>query len=184
MNCGERKTAYIGMGSSLGNRLQFLQNALCSMHRSDQSIQVTGVSPVYETPHMGLTPEDSERYPPHFNAVARISSLLAPRQLLAELQLAEEKAGRQREQKWGPRTLDLDLLLYEGVQMHAPELTLPHPGLLQRAFVLLPLAALEPKLILPDGARLEEWLHKPIIKKQQAVQTRQQLHIPQYAEEM
>ena len=99
------------------------------------------LSSLYETRPWGL--EDQ----PHFyNQVAELSTQLAPLQLLHRALAIEARLGRQRTVRWGPRTVDIDLLLYDDLQMQGPELTLPHPRMWERAFVLVPLAELAPEL--------------------------------------
>lgn len=116
------------------------------------------VSPIYETPHLGLEPGDDTRYPPHLNCVAQLTTSLTPLELLACVQEIEAQGGRRREVRWGPRTIDIDILLYDDVQMHTEELTLPHPGLASRIFVARPLLDVAPDLMLPDDKRLADVL--------------------------
>ncbi len=129
-------------------------------------MQIQAVSPVYESPHLGLQPEDAERFPPHLNCVARIATTLTPEALLQRVQAVEEAGQRQRSQRWGPRTIDIDLLLYGNQMLHTDALILPHPGLAERAFVVRPLADLAPELRLPDGRALTDLLHSESIRLQ------------------
>jgi 2-amino-4-hydroxy-6-hydroxymethyldihydropteridine diphosphokinase len=129
-------------------------------------VQIQAVSPVYESPHLGLQPEDAERFPPHLNCVARIATTLTPEALLQRVQAVEEAGQRQRSQRWGPRTIDIDLLLYGNQMLHTDALILPHPGLAERAFVVRPLADLAPELRLPDGRALTDLLHSESIRLQ------------------
>ena len=136
---------YLGLGSNLGNREGYLVGALRGL-AGDPRLYVRRVSCVYATAPVGGVEQ-----PPFLNAVAEVGAYLTPRELLARCQELEGQAGRERTIPWGPRTLDLDLLLCEGVTCAGPELTLPHPRLLERQFVLAPLAEIAPDLRLPDG---------------------------------
>ena len=160
------RTAYLGLGSSLGARRSLLQDAVQRLADLKPRLEVTGVSPIYEAPHLGLKPEDETRYPAHLNCVVKISTNFTPSELLDWIQAIEEKAGRQRLEKWAPRTLDIDILLYNGLKVQTEELTIPHPGLAERAFVVLPLYDLTPELILPDGSMLAELRRSEVIRKQ------------------
>jgi 2-amino-4-hydroxy-6-hydroxymethyldihydropteridine diphosphokinase len=157
--------AYLGLGSSLGEREQNLRDALTRL-KDDDGIMVLGVSPIYESPHMGLEPGDETKYPPHLNGVAKIETPLTPEELLKRIRAVEEAGGRQRSQKWGPRTIDIDILLYGNLTLSTDALTIPHPGLTERAFVVLPLADLAPDLRLPDGRAIAEIRDTPLIQSQ------------------
>ncbi len=149
-------TSYLGFGSSLGDRWAHLRDALRRMETFGPGLQVTAVSPVYQTPHLGLKPGDDTRYPPHLNLVARIETDLTPDDLLQRIQAVETAGGRQRAERWGPRTIDIDILLYGDTEFRTQALILPHPGLAERAFVVVPLADLAPDLRLPDGRSVAE----------------------------
>lgn len=146
--------AFLGLGSSLGDRVRHLQDAVDRLHRLETGVEVVRLSQLYESPHLGLQPGDDIRYPQHLNAVIQVQTRLAPLDLLAHMQAVEEAGGRQRSVRWGPRTVDVDLLLYSDLTLNTERLTLPHPGLRQRAFVVLPLHDLVPDLRLPDGTPL------------------------------
>lgn len=103
--------------------------------------RVVRLSSLYETRPWGLANQ-----PDFYNQVAELSTQLAPLELLRHALAIEARLGRQRAVRWGPRTVDIDLLLYDDLQVQTPELTLPHPRMLQRAFVLVPLAELAPQL--------------------------------------
>jgi 2-amino-4-hydroxy-6-hydroxymethyldihydropteridine diphosphokinase len=154
MNAPAWYTAYLGLGSSLGDRWENLRAALRNLRTFSPETRLLAVSPVYESPHLGREPGDETRYPPHLNAVVKVETALEPLALLAVAQRVEAAGGRQRLQKWGPRTIDVDLLLYADRILQTEALTLPHPGLAERAFVVLPLLDLEPGLRLPDGRAL------------------------------
>lgn len=135
----------IGLGSNLGDRLGTLQSAVGRLRR-EPGVEVMAVSGVYESPPMGPVEQA------HFlNAAVLIDTDLAPRELLERCLAIEAEHGRIRAVRWGPRTLDLDLLWMESVAIDEPGLTLPHPGLAERAFVLRPVVELLPELVLSDG---------------------------------
>ncbi len=132
--------AFIGLGSNLGDREANLRQALEYLAQAPETT-VVRASSLYDTEPVGV--EDQ----PHFlNAVAQLETQLTPRQLLWNLMLVERRLGRVRSQRWGPRTIDLDLLLYEDVVIEDHDLELPHPELAKRSFVLVPLVELEPLL--------------------------------------
>mgnify|MGYP005849201515 CR=1 FL=1 len=139
------QTAYVGLGSNLGDRVGHLAGAL-RLLRSSPGIRVADLSPVYETEPWGYTQQ-----PPFLNAVAKLATVLGPRQLLLALKSIEGKMGREQTFRWGPRVVDLDLLLYGDVHLSRRGLELPHPGLLERAFVLVPLRDVHPDFRGPDG---------------------------------
>lgn len=144
-------TVFVGLGANLGNRAGTLRWA---SERLDSIGKVTAVSPIYET-----EPLDYLDQPPFLNAVAKVTTRLRPGSVLASLLAIELDGGRKRLIRHGPRTLDLDLLLYDELIMDTPDLTLPHPRMHQRAFVLVPLADLAPTLTVPGtGATVTELL--------------------------
>ena len=134
-------TTYIGLGSNLGDSLQILNDAVSQLEKLGQ----VRVSPFYRTPPMG--PQDQ---PDYLNAVAELQTTLEPLVLLDELQRIENQAGRVRLRRWGERTLDLDILLYGMQKIHHPRLTVPHIGILERDFVLVPLLDLNSNAVI-DG---------------------------------
>lgn len=137
-------TAYLGLGSNLGNRLAFLRGGRDSLV-SRFDILLRRVSGVYETEAVG-GPGDN---PPFLNAVLEINTPLSPRELLAACLAVEDEFGRTRPAEWAPRTLDIDLLLYGDRVLNEPGLQVPHPRLHERSFVLAPLSALAPRLVHP-----------------------------------
>ncbi len=134
------RRAYLGLGSNLGDRAALLQGAVDGLAATD-GITVVAVSPVYETEPVG-GPEQPE----YLNAVVAVDTELTPRQLLDVAQRLEDTAGRVRAEHWGPRTLDVDVLLVGEEHVDEPDLVVPHPRLYERAFVMVPLADLEPML--------------------------------------
>ena len=127
-------TAFIGMGSNIGDREHYLREAkrLLSAH---PFIRLIAASPIYETEPVGLTEQGY-----FLNQVLRVDTEMTPQDLLGELLRAEQELGRTRDIRWGPRTLDLDLLLYGNSRIEGKELEVPHPRMWERAFVLVPLA--------------------------------------------
>lgn len=142
--------AYIGLGANLGEPLAQLRAAVAGLAALPGSTLVA-VSPLYRSAPLGPAGQ-----PDYFNAVTSLDTCLTPHGLLAALQAIETANGRVRLERWGPRTLDLDLLLYGNDRIATPDLTVPHPELGQRCFVLVPLHDLAPELILPDGRVLAE----------------------------
>ncbi len=145
------EVAYVGVGSNLGDRDRFLCGALAALRGTPGVSEVT-MSPVYETDPVG-----PGRQGPYLNAVLCLRTTLSPRDLLARLLAIEAEHGRERgPERNAPRTLDLDLLLYGDVRCASPTLTVPHPRLHERGFVLEPLCHLDPGLIHPTlGERID-----------------------------
>src|SRR5262249_42116160 len=125
--------AYLGIGSNLGDRLARLQEAVDGLATID-AVAVVGVSDVYETAPIGPAQPD------YLNAVVAVDTMLTPSELLEVGQGLERVAARVRGERWGPRTLDVDVLLVGDERVDTPQLQVPHPRLLERAFVLVPLA--------------------------------------------
>ncbi|MDQ3995003.1 MAG: 2-amino-4-hydroxy-6-hydroxymethyldihydropteridine diphosphokinase [Actinomycetota bacterium] len=145
--------AYIGLGSNLGDRGAYLERAV-DLLRADERIDVLAVSSFRETEPVGLREQ-----PRFLNGAATVETDLSARELLDRLLAVERELGRERTgPRFGPRTIDLDLLLYGRETIDEPGLTVPHPRLQERAFVLEPLIELEPSLALPDGQRLRDLL--------------------------
>jgi len=127
---------YLGLGSNLGDRAGYLRRALALLA---ETAVVTACSALYETAPWGL-----HEQPPFLNAACEIRTALEPHELLGATQRIEAALGRKRRQRWGPRTVDLDILLYDDLVLETEALTLPHPLLAERAFVLVPLAEIAP----------------------------------------
>ncbi len=132
------RQAFLGVGANLGDRWRTISAALTQLAKTPGILAVE-TSAVFETAPVGVTEQ-----PAFLNLISGIETTLTPEELLAILLTIERAAGRQRdrETRWGPRTLDLDLLLFEGETRASPELTLPHPRMWERAFVLAPLKEL------------------------------------------
>jgi 2-amino-4-hydroxy-6-hydroxymethyldihydropteridine diphosphokinase len=125
--------SYIALGSNIGDREQYLSEAIRQLEAYD-SISVTGRSGIYETEPVGVKDQAS-----FLNMVLELETTLAADELFAIMLQIENNLGRTRELRWGPRTIDLDMLLFDGVQQDDPQLILPHPRMMERAFVLVPL---------------------------------------------
>jgi len=136
-------TAYIGLGSNLGDRELTLRGAIAALD-SRERIAVVDVSPLVETAPVGGPPQG-----PYLNGAAALRTDLGPRELLEALHCVEQMAGRERAVRWGPRTLDLDLLLYGEMTLDEPDLRVPHPLMHRRLFVLEPLSAIAPEAVHP-----------------------------------
>lgn len=143
------------MGSNVGDRLGHFRTALAEIGEL-RATEIVRVSSVYDTAPWGVT--DQGRF---LNAVLELRTGLPPSELLEELAGVESRCGRVRHERWGPRTIDLDILLYDDRVIDGKDLTVPHPRLAQRAFVLVPLAELEPALEVPGlGATVSALLEQ------------------------
>jgi 2-amino-4-hydroxy-6-hydroxymethyldihydropteridine diphosphokinase len=138
--------AYLAIGSNLGDRLAHLQFAVDELAAAP-GVQVGAVSRVYETAPVGGPKQD-----PFLNGVVAVDTDLDPHALLALAQRIEVGAQRVRVERWGPRTLDVDVLLYDDVRLDDPDLTIPHPRMWERGFVLAPLRDVAPGLVDPAEA--------------------------------
>lgn len=127
------KRAYLGIGGNIGDRKANIEGAIEILSSSD-SIEVTKVSSLYETEPVGY--EDQDWF---MNVVVEIETTLSPYELLEYCQKIENELKRVRLIRWGPRTIDVDVLLYEGYESDAEDLTVPHPRMTERAFVMVPL---------------------------------------------
>jgi 2-amino-4-hydroxy-6-hydroxymethyldihydropteridine diphosphokinase len=138
----------LGLGSNLGNRLANLQDAL---RRLEPDLQVTDVSSLYESGPVGPPGQ-----PPYLNAVAAATTALEPYALLRRIKRVEWDLGRRPGPRWGPRPMDIDILAIDGISLGAADLTIPHPRIEERPFVLVPLAEVAPDLVLAGGATARE----------------------------
>ncbi len=146
--------AWIGLGSNLNDPETRIRTALDDL-RCLERCTLRAVSALYRSAPMG--PADQ---PDYVNAVARLATTLSPEALLDALQAIEHRHARVRGRHWGPRTLDLDLLLFGQVVIATPRLSVPHPGIAVRNFVLYPLAELDPGLAIPGLGVVEELLEQ------------------------
>jgi 2-amino-4-hydroxy-6-hydroxymethyldihydropteridine diphosphokinase len=140
--------AFCGLGSNVGDRLDALQRAVDALDAAPRS-RVEDASKVYETAPVGGPEQEA-----FLNMAVRVTTRLSPRRLLAACQRVEGQLGRQRTQRWGPRTIDVDILLYGHRRVATRALAVPHPRLLERAFALIPLMEVAPGMTLPDGTSL------------------------------
>ncbi|MFJ4829221.1 2-amino-4-hydroxy-6-hydroxymethyldihydropteridine diphosphokinase [Streptomyces sp. NPDC088747] len=148
------KRAVISLGSNLGNRLETLQGAIDALEDTP-GVRVKAVSPVYETEPWGVAPDSQ---PTYFNAVVVLRTTLPPSSLLERAHAVEEAFHRVREENWGPRTIDVDIVAYADVVSDDPVLTLPHPYAHERAFVLAPWHDVEPEAQLPGRGPVAQLL--------------------------
>jgi 2-amino-4-hydroxy-6-hydroxymethyldihydropteridine diphosphokinase len=142
--------AFLGLGSNLGDRLTNLQGAL-DLLQAEPGLRVAASSRVWETVPVGGPPQ-----PDYLNAVIGVETDLSARDLLEVAHRVEARLGRVRKERWGARSIDVDLLLYDEESIEEADLVVPHPRLRERAFVLLPLLELAEDVILPDGTRLKD----------------------------
>lgn len=138
-----RHTAYISFGSNLGDRESYIQNAIDNLN-GDENIKIIDQSNLIETKPYGNTNQGD-----FLNGVLKIETLYSPEELLARLHIEENEANRVRTIHWGPRTLDLDILLYDDIVMSTPILNIPHPDMVNREFVLKPLCEIDPYVVHP-----------------------------------
>ena len=144
--------AYIGLGSNLGDRLAYLRAALEAL--AARGLAATAVSSVYESDPIGPSQPD------YLNAVAEVSTTMGARELFGVLKGIEGEVGRVHRERWGPREIDLDLLLYGDDTVEEEDLRVPHPELTKRSFVLIPLLEIAPYLDLPSGEPVSAFCEK------------------------
>lgn len=143
---------YIGLGSNLHSPIRQLHQAIQHL-KCLPSTHIIKLSPLYLSEPMGKRGQ-----PAYCNMAALLSTRLPPFKLLHYCHLIENKQQRVRKSKWGPRTVDIDLLLYANQRYHSPALQIPHPALLHRDFVLVPLLAINNELTLPNGEKPRDYL--------------------------
>ncbi|WP_031487458.1 2-amino-4-hydroxy-6-hydroxymethyldihydropteridine diphosphokinase [Streptomyces bicolor] len=148
------KLAVISLGSNLGNRLETLQGAVDALEDTP-GVRIKAVSPVYETEPWGVEPGTQ---PSYFNAIVVLKTTLPPSSLLERAQAVEEAFHRVRDERWGARTLDVDIVAYADVVSDDPNLTLPHPRAHERAFVLAPWHDVDPQAQLPGRGSVTDLL--------------------------
>ncbi|CFX10907.1 7,8-Dihydro-6-hydroxymethylpterin-pyrophosphokinase, HPPK [Syntrophomonas zehnderi OL-4] len=146
------KRAYLSLGTNLGNKYQNIVSAHAYI-KQIAGVKISRQSSIYRTSPWGKTDQSD-----FLNQVIEIETELNPLDLLHELQSVEIKMGRLTNEKWGPRIIDLDIVLYGDENIHLKELTVPHPYIFQRLFVLIPLQEIEPDFIFPDGSSIKEVL--------------------------
>lgn len=146
--------AVVALGSNQGDRVNFLKNALTEL-KNDSRIQITKVSKIYQTKAVGGVTEN-----PFLNAVLELETDLTPNQVLDFLKDVEIKNLRIRQQKWGDRTLDLDLITCDDLVLDSEELTIPHPLAHTRGFVLVPWVEINPQAYIPNQGAIADLLKK------------------------
>lgn len=134
---------YLSLGSNLGNRIGHLRDAIKEISESDR-VSIKETSSVYETDPVGF--QDQARF---LNLVVRAETYLSPPALLESLLKVEDQMGRKRDEKWGPRNIDIDILLYDEIVLNSDRLTIPHPRMHERRFVLVPLAQIASEFLHP-----------------------------------
>jgi 2-amino-4-hydroxy-6-hydroxymethyldihydropteridine diphosphokinase len=144
--------SFIGMGSNMGERESFLKEASLEISAQPE-VKVIKISSLYETEPVGYQEQGW-----FLNQVMEIETTLTPEELLSFLQGIENKLGRKRLIRWGPRVIDLDVLLYGNLTRVTSQLTIPHPRMYERGFVMIPLHEIAPDLIHPDGRTTREHL--------------------------
>ena len=140
---------FLGLGSNLGDRAYYLEKAVSAL--KSPVLKVEATSRIYETEPWGIIDQ-----PLYWNQVIEVETSLEPLALLHVCQEIEIRLGRERNEHWGPRTIDIDLLIYDNTVSETKELNLPHPYLEERAFVLAPLREIAPELVLPSGRSISE----------------------------
>lgn len=166
--------AVISLGSNLGNRLETLQGAVDALEDTP-GVRVKAVSPVYETEPWGVEPGSQ---PSYFNAVVVLKTTLPPSSLLERAHAVEEAFHRVRDERWGARTLDVDIVAYADVVSDDPQLTLPHPRAHERAFVLAPWHDVDPEAQLSGRGPVADLL---ALVTREGVEPRKdlELHLPE-----
>lgn len=144
------KKAYLAFGANLGDRERNIREAIELIDENGLCC-VKAVSSLYLTKPVG--PQDQ---PDYYNAVAEIATRLTPRELLVLCNSIEEKLGRKRTIRWGPRVIDIDILFYNYERITEPDLEIPHPRIMERAFVLVPLAEIAPDLEISAGIKVKD----------------------------
>lgn len=137
---------YLGLGSNLGDRVGHLKRALDRLQ--EHGVACTALSSLYDAAYVGPARVPQ---PDFLNCAAQVSTTLEPLDLLAAIRETERLGGRSTAFRWGPRTIDIDLLLYDDVTLNTPRLILPHPRMWGRAFVMAPLAEIAPEIRSPEG---------------------------------
>ncbi len=144
-----KNRVFIGVGSNIQDRAFYLKEAIKALE-NHEVIELLNYSSIYETEPIGFTDQDS-----FLNMVVEISTSLSPKEILSVIQKIELSLGRNREIKWGPRTLDLDILLYNQENIVSEDLIVPHPRMHERAFVIIPLFEIDQELTL-NGRKVKE----------------------------
>jgi 2-amino-4-hydroxy-6-hydroxymethyldihydropteridine diphosphokinase len=154
------KLVYIGLGSNIGDRYQFLKFAIDSLNE-DEYISVIQNSSIYETAPIGFVDQAD-----FLNMVTEIKTVYTPLQLLQRTQQIQNQAGRINGLRWGPRTLDLDILLYNQENIDMEQLTIPHPRMFERGFMIIPLKELNSNMYFPSIEKSIEQVSNELIDKE------------------
>lgn len=160
----KKKKVFIGLGSNLGDRRSYLEAACCELS-AHPGIRVLQRSSLYETEPLGYLDQGW-----FLNQVVEMETILDAEQLLSFTQGIEDDLGRKRSLRWGPRVIDLDILLYGDLVLNLPKLIIPHPRMYERQFVLVPLAEIAGKFLHPDGKTSRE--HMEILQRKGAEEIR------------
>ncbi|MFB6469351.1 2-amino-4-hydroxy-6-hydroxymethyldihydropteridine diphosphokinase [Cytobacillus sp. Hz8] len=156
--------AYIALGSNIGNRFLYLSQAIQELAKRKEVV-LENTSSVYETDPVGYEDQD-----PFLNMVIKVSTSLKPMDLLMVCQEIEKNLGRKREIRWGPRTLDLDILLYNQENIESENLMIPHPRMTERAFVMIPLLEINPDIHVPKmNQSLKDLWNDQVISNKEGV---------------
>ena len=150
----DAKLAYLGLGTNLGDRKANLRTA-AKLLDSNESVDIVALSSLYSTQPVGV-----EDQPDFINAVIAIKTTLSPAELLKLCNDVELQLGRVRTIRWGPRVIDIDILLYNDVVVNDNDLIIPHPRMMERAFVLIPLAEIAPDVMLPGEVKASDAAHE------------------------
>ncbi|MGP7819656.1 2-amino-4-hydroxy-6-hydroxymethyldihydropteridine diphosphokinase [Niallia sp. 01092] len=156
--------AYLSLGSNIGNRVEFLKEAVHMLHEHEK-INLVNISSIYETDPVGF--EDQDLF---LNIVVQIHTILDPYSLLEACQFIENNLGRKRMVRWGPRTIDLDILLFNHENIESEKLIIPHPRIAERAFVVIPLLEIAPTIELPNA-------HTPLKESKKFLQDKEGVRI-------
>lgn len=146
-----KNLVYLALGSNIGDRMTYLQEAERQL-REHAQIRIVKCSKIYETEHWPRL--EKSIHPPHLNQVIAIETNLSPSDLLQFTQAIEILLGKKKREHWGSREIDIDILLYQDLRSDSPTLTLPHPRINERKFVLIPLLEIAPDLLDPLSQRL------------------------------
>ncbi|MEC4724433.1 2-amino-4-hydroxy-6-hydroxymethyldihydropteridine diphosphokinase [Shewanella sp. D64] len=150
---------FVALGANLTDPVSQLDNACLALAELAEVNPVNGLTSLNVSPYYRSAPMGEVEQPDYVNAVASFDTALSPIALLDALQKIENEQGRVRLERWGPRTLDLDILLYGKQIIDSPRLIIPHYGMKQRSFVLLPLADIAPRITLPCGTPLNQLIN-------------------------
>lgn len=148
---------FVGLGSNLGDRKGYFLQVI-ELFEKEPSLEITKISSIYESKPEGLINQ-----PDFYNSVIELKTSISAQELFAFFRTIEQLLGREWNLKWGPRTIDLDILLYGNEVIKEPNLEVPHPRMTERSFVLVPLLEIAPDATLPDGRPLKHFQTKLII---------------------